>query len=191
MDDNRALELYKVFREYASVGLANYHNALSHYLTLIAAILAGSLVLGSAALDALDKHPQRAFLVLLVLGIVGPGLIAWLCCLAVKLADRSYGIFLESVTILAKLKPLIGLAGPRPGKAGEGVPFPFAEERHLVPDRWLDPCKYTTSKAFVQELKAQGSNRTVRCTFRVLAGVHLLLGVGIAAISIRGLCGKI
>ena len=58
MDDKRALELYKVFRDYASVGPTSLYSTLSHYLALIAAILGGSLVAASAAISRTSTPPS-------------------------------------------------------------------------------------------------------------------------------------
>jgi hypothetical protein len=191
MDEERALELYKVFRQESPVSLTGYHRSVQQYLTLIAAILGASIAAGSAAMVLFRDCPQFALIVLLVIGLIGPGLNSWLCRLAISLSDRSYQTFLETVTILAKLEVLVGLVGERLKGAAEDTSLPFPDDKNIIPDRWLEYQNYSTAKQFVENYMTRGSNQVVRQTFKILAIAHILLSLCVVVPSILGLVGII
>lgn len=191
MDQERALELYKIFRQESSVALAGYHYAARQYLTLITAILGTSIAAGSAAMTRLGDYRELAFIVLLVVGLIGPWLNVVLCWLAVSSSDRAYQTFLEAVTINAKLEALVGLVGERSkGAAGEAT-VPFPDDESILPDRWLEYQNYSTAQEFVKDYLHKGSSQVVHRTFALLAITNIVLSVCAVVCSLLGLCGVI
>jgi hypothetical protein len=174
MDEKRALELYKLFKQQSSTALSTYHSSIQHYRALILAILGVSIAAATTILQM-----DRALLVLLVLCSILIGLFinTLLCWLAIKSCDRAYRSFLEAVAIQAKLEPAIGLVGRRQQTTEdtEDAIILFPQDENIIPKRWIaEQKKFPAAEEFVKAHMNKGSNKVSRWVFRLLGFANVI-----------------
>ena len=179
MDNQRAFELYTLFRQENTTWLSSHREHSQQFLTLIAAILGVSIaafVQLSTTPDLVNNNPW-------VLGLisVGPLVNILLCINAIRMCDRSYQAYLECISIQAKLERKIGLIGKRSTSAKDKV-FEFPEDENIVPERWIQTRDFRTSKEFVERYMNRGANLLVRITFGILAVTNGVLFLVLAAL---------
>jgi hypothetical protein len=166
-----AIELYGTLKQQGATALSTYHSHIQHYRVLIAAILGASF---ATIIAVLKLAPQDLRLTgWLMLGtLILPVTNALLCFLAIKQCDHPYRMFLETITVQARLEEIIGLA-------------------ELVPERWHEPTRHSTSKEFVDKYIRKGTNRLARRLFALLAVANIILtiaaGVG-ACVFLANAC---
>lgn len=176
MERKDAIELYKVFKQQSATALSTYHSHIQHYRVLIAAITGASFATIVAVLNLPCRHQELTRWLMLVTLIL-PAANVLLCLLAIRQSDHPYRAFLETVTVQAKLEPLIGLVERPLDGTERGARIPFPDDHTLVPERWLEPGKYPTAEQFVDEYIGKGSNRLARCLFITLAAANLAVMV--------------
>lgn len=176
MNDKRALELYRLAREDEISWLNLYRQYSQQYFALVAALFGVSL----GAIYHFRNEPWFSIAI-----IVGPILGALLSIIAVKTCDRFYQRFLESVTIQAKLEPLVGVTEKRSISADSPQLTPFPDDVHYIPERWFESRSQRTAADFVQVNKRKGSNKYVVWSFRVLLMANMALIVGILVNAAR------
>jgi hypothetical protein len=178
-----AIELYKIFKQQNATALSTYHSHIQHYRVLIAAILGASF---ATAIAILKLFPQGQELTgwLMLSTLILPITNVLLCCLAVKQCDHPYRIFLETITVQVKLEPVVGLVGRTQEDIAENAAIPFQNDDTFIPERWLEPGKYTTTKEFVDKYIRKGTNKLARRLFILLAVANLVL---IATIAVGSL----
>ncbi|HUV59143.1 MAG TPA: hypothetical protein VMW09_03420 [Desulfatiglandales bacterium] len=177
MDDGRAFELYKLANQHQISWLNLHRQHLQQYFVLIAALFGASL----GAIYHFRHDPWFTIAV-----IVGPLLGALLSITAVGMCDRFYRSFLESVTIHAKLAPIVGVTEKRsmlPNKKGT---IPFPDDIHYIPERWFESRScFKTSEDFVQKHMRLGANRFAFWSFRILLVANILFIIGIIINVVR------
>lgn len=178
MDRELALELMKMYR---TEGLENFklHRAtVQHYLAFSAALLVATLLGLREPLAGNQLAGTIAFL---------PVLNVLVCFRAIRMCDRYYQAAIERITIVAKLEHYLGLDQKliRPDEKGV-EPTPFAEDRFLLPDRWLaNRDKHRSSKAFLKEHMKTGANAVARRTFYLVVGINsVLLVIALYAVTL-------
>jgi hypothetical protein len=178
-----AIELYEIFKQQNATALSTYHSHIQHYRVLIAAILGASF---ATAISILKLFPQGQELTgwLMLSTLILPITNVLLCCLAVRQCDHPYRIFLETITVQVKLEPVIGLVGRTQEDIAENAAIPFQNDDNFIPERWLEPGKYTTTKEFVDKYIREGTNKLARRLFILLAVANLVL---IATIAVGSL----
>lgn len=170
MDTSTIVEIYRAHLA-EKANAINLHRDYSHqYFTLVAAILGVSA-------GAVYQFRAETWLVL-VIGI-GPVLNILLCAISIWMCNRFYRGFLEHITILAKLEALIGLTNPRQDENMGVEGIPFADDKFILPARWLESRRQPTSAEFVRTNMREGSNRLVRWTFLFLAVANTAFAIGI------------
>lgn len=182
MSKEDALELYRIFSQSRAISLSTYHNHIQHYRTLIAAFLSVSIAAIALVLK-LEFKDQRLMAVLVFLTVTFPLINILLCKTAIEQCGRPYQMFLEIITIQAKLGPIIGLVGPRPEAAAEDLATPFSQDKNIIPERWLEPGQFSTAKGFVEEYKKRGDYKLTRQLFIVLGIIDFILAAVIVGIS--------
>jgi hypothetical protein len=183
MEREDAIELYKVLKRQNATALSTYHSHIQHYRVLIAAIIGASFATVVAILKLFPQH-QKLTGWLMLSTLVFPVTNVLLCCLAIKQCDHPYRIFLETITVQAKLEPIIGLIERPLEGIAEDAPFPFPKDDNFIPERWLEPGKSTTAKEFVDKHIRKGTNKLAHRLFIILAAANLVL---IAAIVVGSL----
>jgi len=171
MDEKTALELYTIFRHENSLWLANYREHSQQYFTLVITILAASI----AAISQFDTLAPP----LMLLVAVGPLVNLFLCQIAVSTCNRSYQVFLEGISIQAKLEPIIGLTDPRNPPTEYQPVLQFSKDEYFLPERWLQSRHFATATKFVEEGMKKGANRLITRTFQVLALINIAIFLGI------------
>lgn len=176
MDKKTALELYTVFRQENSLWLANYREHSQQYFTLVIAILGASI---AAISQAVKLHP-----LLMITIIIGPLINLLLCRIAITMCDRSYQLYLEGISIQAKLEPIIGLTETRDTVSNNQPIVQFSKDEHFLPERWLKSRHFASAEIFVKHGMNLGANKIIRQTFGVLAFTNGLVAIGIAVYSL-------
>ena len=166
MDNQRAFELYTLFRQENTTWLSSHREHSQQFLTLIAAILGVSI----AAVVQLSTIPNLIINNAWMLGLVsvGPFINVLLCINAIRMCDRAYQAYLECISIQAKLERKIGLIGKRSTSAKDTI-LEFPDDNNIVPERWIRTRDFRTSKEFVERYMNRGANLLVRITFGILA----------------------
>jgi hypothetical protein len=179
MDNQRAIELYTLFRQENATWLSSHREHSQQFLTLIAAILGVSI----AAVVQLSTIPNLVSNNSWMLGLisVGPFVNVLLCINAIRMCDRSYQAYLECISIQAKLERKIGLIGKRSTSAKDQV-LEFPDDKNVVPERWIQTRDFRTTKEFVETYMNRGSNLLVRITFRILALTNGVLFLVLSAL---------
>ena len=173
MNSDVALEIYKTTSEQQQSDLALHHQYSKLYFTLITTLLVISLGVVYNFINA----PWA---------LLAPTLACMLnslfCYTAISVCNRYYLTFLESITIKAKLEPLVGLTEARPDEMTRSELPAFPADKFIIPERWLrDRKEYTTAKAFVEGKMKAGANRLIRLSFYFLLFLNILVIVGITA----------
>jgi hypothetical protein len=168
MERDRLFELYLSVRSEQVEWMNRHGQNFRYYVTLIAAMLAATL----GALYQFRGSPQFSRLA----AVLGFGLNAGLCVVAILACNRSYQRFLEAVTITAKLESFLGLDGARPetavaGKKGRAFP----EDTSLLPDRWLKSRDEVSSADFIARKMNRGANLLTRVTMVILFTLNFVL----------------
>ena len=177
MNDARAFELYKLAYQ-EQISWLNLHRQHSQqYFVLLSAIFGASL----GAIYHFRNDPLFTIAV-----VVGPVLGILLSITAVKMCDRFYRRFLESITIQAKLAPIVGVAEKRSVLPNGKRPTPFPGDTQYIPERWLKSYCHERSEDFVQAHRRLGANRLAFWSFRILLVANI--GLIIIAILINVLC---
>jgi hypothetical protein len=175
MDKKEAFDFYKLIRG-EEISWLNLHRQYSQqYLTLISAIFAVSL-------GALYQFKNEPLLVVAV--ILGPLLNILLGITAIKMCNRFYQRFLEGVTIQAKIEPLLGLDTQREENQEDDTRYPFPDDKHYLPNRWLESRKQNSSLDFVNDHMKSGSNKYVQLSFKLLLVANIVVIIGIIVSSI-------
>ena len=172
MDKKTAMELYAIFRRENSIWLGNHREHSQQYFTLIIAILGASIAVFS---QFIISNP---FLTLIV--IIGPLINILLCRVAVTMCNRSYQLYLENVSILSKLEPIIGLIDSRIQQKEKQTLSQFPKDKSFLPERWLQSRQFDTAKAFVEQGMNVGANKITRRTFAILGFTNGLVAISIA-----------
>lgn len=171
LDPEKALELFKVFRADNASWLSLHREYSQQYITLITAVMAASL----GALYQFGKNPWLALSI-----AIGPILNILLCFNAIAACHRYYCHFLEGVTILAKLEPLVGLRQSRLGKSGaDSTLLPFPQDDQILPTRWLSSRKHDNAATFVEDNMNVGINQQVRRTMQILVLLNAAILVAV------------
>lgn len=176
MNDERAFELYKLAHQ-EQISWLNLHRQHSQqYFVLVSALFAASL----GAIYHFRNAPLFTIAV-----VVGPVLGALLSITAVGMCDRFYRRFLESITIQAKLAPIVGVTEERSELSNGKRPTPFSDDTHYIPARWVKSYCYGRSEDFVQAHMRLGANRFAFWSFRVLLMANVMFIVVILINAIR------
>ena len=182
MDNQRAFELYTLFRQENATWLSNHREHSQQFLTLVAAILGVSI----AAVVQLSTIPNLFRDNIWVLGLIslGPFVNVPLCINAIRMCDRAYQAYLECISIQAKLERRIGLIGKRSTSAKDSI-FEFPDDKNIIPDRWIQTRDFRTSKEFVEKYMNKGANLSVRITFGILALTNGVLFLALSALWLK------
>ncbi len=175
MEDKDFFELYKVFRQDNATYLSSHREHSQQYTTLIIAVFGGMILVVTAAIAQFQENPIPSLFLLIIIALIGPFLNIKLCEKAKDLSNKSYRMFLEHITIQAKLESFIGLDSYEilNGKTKK----PFEMDEAIIPARWLEVRNFASSKEFVETRLKEGSNRDAHDTFNLLKNVNIALAV--------------
>jgi hypothetical protein len=154
------LRLYELATHTEREQFGRYQSIVAFYTGIITAVIGATL---AGTFSASQSHH---FLLLLA----GPLLTASVCEIAISATTRSYQVWLEDVTVRAKLEYDLELTKPRE-KEGKW----WATEP-IVPTRYVgDRTNADSSEDFVRARLKQGYHRRVVILFRVLIALAAVL----------------
>ena len=164
MTDEARRDLYKLLRSEMFESFKIHRAALQHYLTLAVAVL-GATIAGSTQLA------QSSWLGALLLA--GPIVNTFICILGMRMCDRYYLGALERISIVAKLEEECSISE----RAGQQTVF--AQDSHLLPERWVVKKWPPTANVYIDEHMKKGVNRLARRTFWSFIILNALLAMAI------------
>jgi hypothetical protein len=174
VENDRTLELYKIYRGELMENLNLHRATIEHYLTFTVAVL-GAIVAGSTTLQQL---PWLA-LVLALAAVLN----CYVCVIATRMCDRYYTGILDRIAIVAKLESCLHLSDPLAWKAmaDHSTATPFPGDVTLVPRRWIEGvAEFGTSADFVAHGMRAGVNLLAKRTFMLVVVINLLLATMLA-----------
>lgn len=164
MEKSDAFEIYKSRISEQAAWLNLHRQTSQQYFTLISVIFA-------ALLAAFFKYSDEfmsdltffGFLLNILLGVTG-----------MRMCFRYYQRFLEEITIMAKIEPLIGLINTRVKISDNSISV-LPKDESYIPDRWIKSRKgINKSEEFVKNHKRTGSHKYVHWSFIYLISVNAI-----------------
>ena len=126
MEEKDALEIYKIRISEQAAWLNLHRQTSQQYFALISVIFAALLAAFFKYSDKLISDLTLiGFLLNILLGVSG-----------MRMCFRYYQRFLEEITIMAKIEPLIGIINTRVKNSDNTISV-FPKDKSYIPDRWV------------------------------------------------------
>ena len=170
MENEELLKLYELSINEEHHFLDAHQNRVAFYCGILSALFAGTV----AGFFQVSEWPYLAFL------CVGPMLIFFVSKIAIDGTFRFYQLYLESVTVRAKIEQELGLTRKPSVTVDANVTDSYWQSEPLIPPRHLKDRKESNSaQNFIEERKTKGYQLRTRLLFRGFQWISVLMLVGI------------